>query len=305
MKPFSIVVDSSCDLPLEFIEEHGIEVMPMPFCLDDTPHDLGYWQNISAKDFYDALRNDCVAKTSQINSAVYSEIFTEYARQGKDAVFLILSSGLSVTFQNAVTALHDIKASYPKCNIFLIDSLNATSGHGLLTMLAVKKRAEGFSASETTAWIEEKKHSCIGLFTVDDLMYLHRGGRLSKLSAIAGSVLNIKPVLNFKPDGTLCLKDKVRGRPAALKMMVSQLNRSIDPDVILDTIMISHTDCEEYAHDLVERIKHAINVRQIIVTMMGPVIGAHLGPGAITLVYEADMTRKEYENKFYHGTYEI
>jgi len=295
MNPFTLVVDSNCDLPPEYINEHGIEIIPMPFELDGTAHNAGYWQEISAKDYYDALRNGSVAKTSLINIETFTHIFAEYAKQGRDVLFIILSSGLSATYQNAAFAL----GKYPGCNMYLIDSIFATSGHGLLAMLAVKKREEGLSVGEVAAWLEEKKHNCIGLFTVDDLMYLHRGGRLSKLSAVAGSMLGIKPVLNIGPIGTLALKDKVRGRKAAFKLMTEQLKCSIASDAVLNTVLINHTDCPEDAQVLAGMVKAAVNVSNVIVMMMGPIIGAHLGPGAITLAFEADMTREEYENKFY------
>ena len=299
MKSFSIVVDSSCDLPAEYIKEHEIVVLPMPFDLDGISHEMGYWQKVSAKEFYDALRNGSLATTSQINPNTYFETFAEYAKQGRDAIFLILSSGLSSTYQNSLIALDEVKELYPDCGIFPIDSLNATSGHGLLAMLAVNKRAEGLSAADTAAWLEERKNNLIGLFTVDDLMFLHRGGRLSKLSAITGSVLRIKPVLNFAPDGTLCLKDRVRGRQAALELIVSQFKKSISPGAELDTITISHTDCREDADRFAAMIGDAANVRNIVITMLGPVIGSHLGPGAVTLVFESDMRRSEYEERFY------
>ena len=296
------MVDSSCDLPPEYIKEHGIEILPMPFYLDGKAHNAGYWQEISGKEYYDALRSGSVAKTSQTNPGAFVTVFTEYAKKGQGVIFIGLSGGLSATFQNAKIALQEVKESYPDCNIYPIDSLNATSGHGLLTMLAVKKRAEGLSAGETVDWLEEKKHSCFSLFTVDDLMYLHRGGRLSKLSAVAGSMLGVKPVLNVAVDGTLKLKDKVRGRKAALELIASQLKRSIAPDATLETVLINHTACPEDAETLAKMVRDKVNVRHIVIVMMGPIIGAHVGPGAVTLIFEADMTRGEYESKFYGKT---
>ncbi|MCL2281540.1 MAG: DegV family EDD domain-containing protein, partial [Dehalococcoidia bacterium] len=168
--------------------------------------------------------------------------------------------------------------------------------------MAVKKRAEGFSAGETAAWLEKKKQSCMGFFTVDDLMYLHRGGRLSKFSAVAGSMLGVKPVLNVAPDGSLKLKDKVRGRQAALRLIVSQLKRSVDVNTTLDTVFVTHTDCFDEAQTVAAMVKDAVKVCDVIIMMMGPVIGAHVGPGAIALFVEADMTREKYENRFYGGT---
>ena len=299
MSAFTIVVDSSCDIPHRYIEEHGIEVMPMPFELDDIPHNQGYWQEVSGKEFYDALRNGSVAKTSQINPVAFVTAFTEYAQQGKDALFILLSSGLSNTVNSAQMALQEIRDTYPDCQVHVVDSISATVGHGLLAILAGKKRAEGFSAADTAAWLEKKKHSCIGVFTVDDLMYLHRGGRLSKLSAVAGSVLGIKPVLNLAPDGTLALKDKARRKKGAMEMMISQLKRSINADTVLDTVLITHTDCQEDAQIFSDMVKASVNVREVDHMLMGPIIGAHLGPGSLVLLFEADMTREEYENKFY------
>jgi DegV family protein with EDD domain len=300
MKQFTIVADTSCELSQEFIQEHEIEIMPIPFILDEIEHKMGSWQEITAKEFYDALRKGSTAKTSQINPEAFVKSFTEFAKQDKDVLYIILSGGLSATYQSSQIALDEVKESYQNCNIFPVDSISATALNTLLTMLAVKKREEGFSAAQTAAFLNEKKNNILGFFTVDDLMYLHRGGRLSKLSAIGGSLLGIKPVLNIQPNGTLALKDKVRGRETAFKLMVSQLKRSVNPDTTLDTVIISHTDCEEDAQKLAMMVNAEINVKQVLVVMMCPVIGAHVGPGAVTLVFEADMTREQYENKFYN-----
>ena len=299
VKPFTIVIDTSCDLPQEYLDKHGIEVMPIPFMLDGVDHNMGYWQEISDKEFYNAQRNGSVAKTSQINPDAFVKVFTEYAEKGEDTLFIILSGTLSATYQSSLIALAEVKESYPDCNIYPVDSIGATAVNSLLTMLTVKKREEGLSVEETAAWLEEKKHSVFGVVTVDDLMYLHRGGRLSKLSAVGGSLLGIKPIINIQPDGSLALKEKVRGREAALKFLVSHLKRTTTRGVALDTVCISHTDCEDDANKLAEMVKDAVNVRQMEIIMMGPVIGAHVGPGAVTLIYEANMTRDEFEEKYY------
>jgi len=299
MDPFTIVVDTSCDLPPEYIREHGIDVLPIPFYLDDIEHSKGYWQEISGSDFYDALRKGSSSRTSQINPETFIDTFTDYAEQGKDALFLLLSSGLSATYHNAMIALKDVNESFPDCDLYPVDSVGATALNSLLAMLVVDKRNKGLSAAETAAWLEEKKQSVIGFFTADDLMYLHRGGRLSKLSAVGGSVLGIKPVLTVGPDGTLALKDKARGREAALKLLVSQLKRSVSPDTTLDSVVITHSDCKKDADRLADMVNAAVNVKQIHVFLMGPVIGAHVGPGTVTLVCEADMTREQYNKKFY------
>jgi len=273
----------------------------MPYDIDGKPHNDGYWADISPKEFYEALRGGSVVRTSQITPVTFASFFTEYAKQGRALLFLVLSGGLSSTYQNTVVALREVKESYPNCQIYPIDSVMATSGTGLLAMLAVKKRDEGWSAGETAAWLEKKKQSCLAFFTVDDLMYLHRGGRLSKLSAVTGSLLGIKPILNVSPGGTLQLKEKVRGRKAAMKLMVNQILRTVEPGTALDTILVNHSDCPEDAQTFAGFIKAAVPVRQIVIVMLGPIIGAHLGPGAVTLLYEGGMTRTEYENRFYGG----
>jgi DegV family protein with EDD domain len=274
-------------------------VIPIPFNLDGTQHNGGRWQEISDQEFYDALHKGSVAGTALINPDSFLQVFTDYAKRGEDLLVLTLSSGLSGTYQNSVIALAEVKEDYPNCNIFTVDSTNAAGGIGLLATLAVKKRAEGLSVDETAIWLDEKKHSCLSLFTVDDLMFLHRGGRLSKISAVAGSIIGIKPLLNVAPDGTLKLKDKVRGRKAALKAIAIQMKRSINPDTALDTIIISHSNCSEDAEDLIKLLKASVEIREIKLVMMGPVIGAHVGPGCIALFFEADMSRAEYEAKYY------
>jgi len=299
LKPFTIVIDTSSDLSQEYIEKHGLKVIPIPFILDGVEHPQGYWQEISGKDFYETLRNGGTARTSQINPDSFFEVFMEYAASGEEALFIILSSALSATYQSSMIALADLKERFADCGVYPIDSIGATSLNSLLIKFAVEKRDEGLSAGETAAWLEEKKHSIMGMVTVDDLMYLHRGGRLSKLSAVGGSVLGIKPIVNIQPDGSLALKEKVRGREAALRLMVSNMLRSIEPAPWLDNVHISHTDCESDARKLADMVRASANVRNIDISLMGPVIGAHVGPGAVTLVYEGNIPREEYENRFY------
>ena len=299
VKPFTIVVDTSCDLTPEYIKENELEVMPIPFVLDGEEHNEGYWQKISGKEYYDALRNGSIAKTSQINPDAFVKSYTEYAKQGRDVIYILLSSGLSATYQSSQIALADIKEKYPDSNIFPIDSISATTVSTLLVYTAVTKRNEGFSAEETAAILEQKKNYMFGIFTVDDLMYLHRGGRLSKLSAVGGSILGIKPILNINPDGTLGLKEKARGRENSLKFLVSQMERSLAPGSVVETLLIPHADCEEDAKKLAKLASEAFEIKNTEITLMCPVIGAHVGPGIVALVYESDITRQEFEDEYY------
>ena len=299
MSSFSILVDTNTDLLQEYIDEHGIMYIPIAFIVDGVTHNKGNWEEISAVDYYNALRKGSEAGTMLANLESFVEIFTDFAKQGKSLVTITLSSGLSGTYQNGAAALMEVKSIYPDCDIHVIDSINAAGGAGVLASLAVDKRAEGLSASETAAFLEEKKHSVLALFTVDDLMHLHRGGRLSKVQAIAGSLIGIKPMLNVAPDGTLKLKDRVRGRKTSITTLFEQMKRTLDPNKKLGKVIISHSDCEADAETLAEMIRKAYNAPHVIVAMMGPIIGTHVGPGAVALFFESDMTRNEYEKKFY------
>jgi len=300
MSKYTILVDTSYDLPKEYIDEHGIQIVALSFYLNEKEYPDGRWKEVSDRDFYNALAHGSMGRTNLVNPEQFIALFTEYAKNGEEVLCISLSSGLSGTAQNAVIALNEIKETYPDCKIYCVDGLNAAGGTGLVTALAVKKRAEGLSAEETAKWLDEKKHSCFSLFTVDDLMYLHRGGRLSKLQAVAGSIIGIKPLLNVHPDGTLKLKDKARGRKAALETLVSQMERSLNPDTKLDTVIISHSNCKEDAEKVAEMIKANRDVKEIMIVMMGPIIGVHVGPGCVALFFEADMDRPTYEEKFYN-----
>ena len=299
MSKFTIMVDTGYDLPQEYVDEHDLKIIPIPFHLNGVTHEDGRWKDISDTDFYKALAEGGVAGTTLINPETFVQTFTEYAKRDEELLVITLSSGLSGTAQNAVIALQEVKETYPDCKIYPVDGLNAAGGEGLVTLLAVNKRAEGLSIEETAKWLEEKRHSCFSLFTVDDLMYLHRGGRLSKLQAVAGSIIGIKPLLNVHPDGSLKLKDKARGRKAALETLVNQMKRTLHPDTKLDSVIISHSNCLEDAEKVASLVREAVEVREIMLVMMGPVVGAHVGPGCIALFYEADMDRPTYEEKFY------
>lgn len=299
MGSFTILVDNSYDLPEGYEEKNDLKVIHLPFFLNGTTYENGTWVHMTAEDFYSALANGGTSGTALINPESFVRVFTEYAEKGEELLVISLSGGLSGTAQNAVIALDEVKETYPDCKIYAVDGLNAAGGTGLVTMLAVEKRNEGLSAEQTAKWLDEKKNSCLSLFTVDDLMYLHRGGRLSKLSAVAGSIIGIKPLLNVAPDGTLKLKDKARGRKAALETLAAQLKRSLNEGTKLRNVIISHSDCKEDAEKMAQLVRDAVEVEEIHVVMMGPVIGAHVGPGCIAVFYEADMTRQEYEDKFY------
>ena len=298
MGQFKIIADGSCDLPKEYLAEHGIDFLPIPLTLNDVEYNTRDDNQMPSEEFYAALRNGDMGKTSLINSETFVTSFKKYAEKDEEALYIILSSGLSGTYQAALLALDETKETYPNCKIHLVDSISATSLNNLLIRTAVQKRAEGLSAAETAAVLNEVKERVFGFFTVDDLMFLYRGGRLSKLSAVGGSLLSIKPVIGIQPDGTLKPREKVRGRQGSLKMLVTQFLRCINPSAPPKTIYIPHTDCEADAQKVAALVRESVSGSEIITCMMSPVIGAHVGPGAVAIVFEGVITRTEYDVKY-------
>ena len=299
MRPFTIMVDSNCDLSGEYIKEHDIRILQMPFTYNGKEYPTGDWTDLSYKDYYGGMRNGGTAGTTLINPETFVRVFTEYAERDEDFLVITLSGGLSTTYQNSQIALAEVREKYPDANIHAVDSIIAAGGCGLLVMLAVKQRAEGLGAAETAACIEERKHCHYGLYMVDDLMYLHRGGRISKLQAVAGSLIGIKPVLSLTPDGKLIIRGKGRKHKGAMELIVRQMKEIIAPSVALDSVIICHTDCQDEAESFATMVQEAVSVGHLQILVMNPIIGGHVGPGCLALFFESAMTRVESDAKLY------
>jgi len=298
MSEFTIMIDTGCDISEDYIKENNLVVMPISFQLDGASHDEGGWQEISSSEFYNKLRGGSTTSTTLINPERFKEKFSEFAERSEAVLYISLSSALSGTYQNSLLAIEDVKEKYPNCNICSVDSINASAGIWSVVLLAVKKRKEGATLEETAKYLEEKKNSCFALFTVDDLMHLHRGGRVSKLQAVAGSMLGVKPLLHVSPIGKLEKTGKARGRKGALVDLTGQMKNALDPGTkSLDSVVIGHGDCEEDAKTTLDLVKALYEVKESYIVTIGPVIGAHSGPGTIALFFEGDMTREAYEAK--------
>jgi len=299
MSSFSILVDTGCDLSQEYLDEHNIASVPIPFHIDGVQHNTGRWHEITYEEFYTRLRNGSVVGTALMSPEVYVEIFTEYAARNEDLLVITMSSGLSNTYLNCVYAANELKETYPDWKVRMVDCLTAAAGCGFITIMAVRKRAAGISLDDVYEQLKDIPVRLFSLFTVNDLMYLHRGGRLGKLQAVAGSIMGVKPILNVSPDGTLQLKDKARGRKAAMDMLVTQMKRSLNEGTKLDMVIVTHAHSPEDGEMLAGLVKEAVEVDEIIIEPMGPVIAAHSGPGTLAIFFMADITRNEYEDKFY------
>lgn len=282
-----IFTDSTCDLPLSYIQNNNIEFLGLTVLLQgkEMTDDLG--QTLLFKDFYDLLRNGELATTSQVNVYSFIEAFRKHIEKGESILYLGFSSALSGTYNNAYLARQEILQEYPEADITVIDTLAASLGQGLLVHYACQMLKAGKSKKEIAQWIEDNKLKVAHIFTVDDLNYLKRGGRISNTAALVGSLLNVKPMLYVNDLGELIPYDKERGRKKAIRAMADQLNKHIlSPEE--QTIFISHGDCLEDATKLADIIQESVQVQDIIISTVDTTIGSHSGPGTLALFFLSD-----------------
>ena len=283
---YTIIINSSSDLPQEIVNQFQLRVAPLKFVINNVifPNYLDY-RNLPVKDFYQRLRNGEMATTSQLNTVEYEELIQEEFDKGKDVLILSFSSVLSGSYNSARLAVEAM--SDKKQKVLLVDTKAASLGEGLLIYLAALKQKEGKSIDEVYQYVEDTKLHIAHWFTVDDLMFLKRGGRVSGASAIMGSILSIKPVLHVDNEGRLIPRLKVMGRKKAIQSLVDKVKETVDTS-ISNVVFISHADDEEaalMAKGKIEALDLGLEVK--IVHYIGPVIGAHSGPGTIAVFFTA------------------
>ena len=285
MSDFVILTDSSADLGEEMVRKLDVQVVPLGFVLDGQAyHDYPDNRDMDPHAFYERLRKGDAATTNAVNTAQYTEALEPLLQAGRDVLVLAFSSGLSATYQSSVIAVEELRAKYPERKLYTVDTLCASLGQGLLVWYAAQLRERGRSIKEVQDWVEEHKLNLCHQFTVDDLYFLKRGGRVSAATALVGSMLHIKPVLHVDSEGHLINIDKVRGRQASLKALVDRMEETaIDPGSL--TVFISHGDCLEDAQMVAEMVKKRFGVDEVYINYVGPVIGAHSGPGTVALFY--------------------
>lgn len=285
MKDYVIITESTSDLPVEIIEELGIHIIPMEYRIDDKNY-FNYpdERELSAKEFYNKLRDGGKSTTSQINTIRYEEFFKEFLEKGQDILYVCFSSELSSTYNSSMIAIQDLKEKYKDREIISVDSRAASLGEGLLVYNAVQKKNEGLDIYELEKWILESRDKLCHWFTVDDLKHLERGGRVSKVAATLGTALDIKPVMHVDIEGKLVPIKKVRGRKKSLKELVSKMkDLSINPKN--QVICIGHGDALEDAIYVKELVEKKFKPKDIIINNIGPVIGSHSGPGTMALFF--------------------
>lgn len=286
MKDYIIVTDGTCDLALDVIETYDIKVIPMEFSIDEEHYlhsaDFKVFKEVR---FYDRLRSGSTAATSQITPYTYTEFLTPYLEAGKDILYLAFSSGLSSTYESSVIAFKALQEKFPQQQLVTIDSLAASAGEGLMTYYACINREQGMGIEENKQWLEDHIQNFAHWVTVDDLHHLKRGGRVSATTAFVGTALSIKPILYVDKEGHLLSVGKAHGRKKSLSTLANKLKETIAQEE--QVIMIAHGDCLEDALFLRDKIMQTTKVKDAIISEIGPVVGAHSGPGTIALFYFA------------------
>ena len=281
---YVIFTESTGDLTPALIEAADLRVLPMAFTLDGKEYrNYPDGREMSAHDYYEKLRAGSLCTTSQVTMLEFQQAFTPVLEAGQDILYLAFSSGLSGTYQSGCVAAEELKEKFPDRRIVCVDSLQASMGEGLFCYLVGKKRCQGADLDTAADYARQIAPQVCAWFTVDDLMFLKRGGRVSSAAAVAGTLLGIKPVLHVDEEGHLIPKEKVRGRRASLDALVRHFEATA-LDKTGGTVFISHGDCADDARYVIDKLR-ALGVREIEMGDIGPVIGAHSGPGTVALFW--------------------
>ena len=285
MSNYVIFTDSACDIVPSLLAEWGVRCVSLAFRFDHIDKDY-LNDDMPIKEFYTTMRDGHVAKTNAVNAETFRAAFEPVLAEGQDVLYLGFSSGLSTTFQQGRLATEDLAEKYPDRKIIAVDTLCASAGEGLFVKLVADKKAAGATIEEAVAYANEILPKLAHWFTVEDLVYLKRGGRVSPAVALVGGMLNIKPILHVDDEGHLIKVGTIRGRKASLNALADKLMETAE-DATNGPIFISHGDCEEDAKYLADAIKAKGGNDVQIITNVGTVIGAHSGPGTMALFFLA------------------
>ena len=288
---FELVTDSCCNLTEDMIDDFGLHILPLTFMADGE--DRVYQSYLKGartnlQEFYTMMREGKVFRTSLPNLAETEALLRGLLEAGRDVLYAGFSSGLSGTYEATSLLMKDLAGQFPDRKLYAVDTLAASGGQGLLVWHAVQKARAGASIDEVRDWLEENKLHLAHWFTVDDLMFLFRGGRVSKTSAWAGTLLNIKPVMHVDDAGHLVPLEKVRGRRKSLNALVDHMEKSALSPIGEQMVFITHGDCIEDAEYVAAQVKERFGVPEVVINYVDPVIGAHSGPGTMALFFLAD-----------------
>lgn len=283
---FKLVTDNTADLPKEYLREHHVDYMVLSYIVDGVAY--GKEKELDWKEFYAMMRGGKMPTTSQANPEEARAFFQECIQENREVLYLAFSSGLSGTCSSARLAAEEVMEENPGVKITVIDSLCASLGEGLFVHKAVRMRDEGKTMEETARWLTDHVQNFVHAFTVDDLFHLYRGGRVSRASAILGTLASIKPRLHVDHEGHLILIGKVRGRKKSLSALVDYMEEKMGSWIQEnkeDYVFISHGDALEDAEYVRDQIRERFGMEHFLISHIGPTIGAHSGPGTIALFF--------------------
>lgn len=290
-KKFTLMTDEKADLPKSFKEENDIYVIPVPYFIDEVEYSTVNGNKHDIKEFYDIMRKGAMPTTSHINPVIGEQMIEECLGYGKDILIVGFSSALSASYFREKSIADEFNKNPDNPRIYVIDSKMATQGQTLMVWHANRLREEGKTAKEVYDWLTEHGDEFCAYFTPNDLFHLQRGGRVSKASALMGTMLGIKPILHIDIDGKLTALDKVRGRKAALDALVDHMVEKTQ-GIQNDMVTIGHGDCYDDAVYVMEEVKKRTPCKNFMIDYIGPVIGTHAGPGTVALFFMGD-TRAE------------
>lgn len=285
MNEFVIVSDSTVDLPKEYLQSKQVPIISLSYIMDGVTYEE--MDGLSHKEFFEKLRAGSLPTTSQINPEQAREALEPFAKEGKDILYIGFSSGLSGSYNSVRMAAEDLKEEYPDINIIAIDSLCACMGEGLLLYKALELKEHGMSMEEIAKWVEANKlHICHNV-TVDDLNHLHRGRRISKTTAVVGSMIKIKPIIHMSDEGKLVVIGKERGRKKSLVSIVDRMEKQMQ-GYDNDIVMITHGDCIEDAEFVKKQVEERFGIHNVMINGIGSVIGSHTGAGVVAVFFMGD-----------------
>lgn len=285
MNEFVIVSDSTVDLPKEYLQSKQVPIISLSYIMDGVTYEE--MDGLSHKEFFEKLRAGSLPTTSQINPEQAREALEPFAKEGKDILYIGFSSGLSGSYNSVRMAAEDLKEEYPDINIIAIDSLCACMGEGLLLYKALELKEHGMSMEEIAKWVEANKlHICHNV-TVDDLNHLHRGGRISKTTAVVGSMIKIKPIIHMSDEGKLVVIGKERGRKKSLVSIVDRMEKQMQ-GYDNDIVMITHGDCIEDAEFVKKQVEERFGIHNVMINGIGSVIGSYTGAGVVAVFFMGD-----------------
>jgi DegV family protein with EDD domain len=286
-REYVLSTETTCDLPREYYTEHGVNLLGLTYTINGKEYNSAAPDSLSPKEFFGEIANGAMPKTSQVTVEQAANSFEKLVKEGKDVLHLAFSSGLSGTMQSCMIAANEVMERFPGSKIIVVDSLAASAGEGLLLHYAIRKKNEGLSIEELAQYLIDTRLHLVHNFTVNDLFHLHRGGRVSKVSAVLGSALGIKPLLHVDDEGHLINVGKTRGRKQALTWLVDKMGEKMTEGQN-DVVFISHSACYEDAKFVASLVTERFGIQDVRISDIGQVIGSHTGIGTVALFFIGD-----------------